>query len=133
MGFSTEVSQRMAKPQRKSTQKQYKSRMNIFWDWCKSNQVSKSRPPPTKVAEFFQYLYYDRKRLPRTIQGYRTTLSNFYSTSMLDLGSRRFTNLIRSYIRDRPPALRSLPLWDLGSSSGLVQKASLRTYVGRKP
>ena len=75
--FSGEVRERIKKPQRTSTRSQYDARVQIFKTWCRENQVSTSRPPHNKVADFFQYLFNVRGHQPRSIVGFRTALFRF--------------------------------------------------------
>ena len=103
----------MKHPQRKSTQNVYIGRLHVFWRWCQKNKLSRRNPTQALVADFFQYLFYKKELLPRTIVGYKTALSSHYSTGLLDLSSRLFSNLIKSYFRDKPVSSRSLPSWNL--------------------
>ena len=89
----------MKHPQRKSTQNVYIGCLLIFWRWCQKNKTSRRNPTQASLAEFFQYLFY--------------TKALSYSTGLLDLSSRLFTNLIKSYFRDKPVSSRSLPSWNL--------------------
>ena len=45
--------------------------------------------------------------------GYRTALSSHYSASVVDLSAQIFSNLIKSYFRDKPVSSRILPSWNL--------------------
>ena len=64
------------------------------------------------MADFLLFKFHEGKEY-RTLMGYSTALSSFYSTSVLCLPKQVFTNLYRSFKRDRAPALRTLPAWDL--------------------
>ena len=121
--FSGEVRERIKKPQRKSTRSQYDARVKIFKEWCRDNRVSTSRPPHNKVADFFQYLFDEKGHQPRSIVGFRTAISDFYSKTRLDLHTQVFRNLMRSYFRDRPPALRTAPPWDLAVILDCLKRA----------
>ena len=121
--FSGEVLERVQKPQRPSTRNQYDARVRIFKTWCRTNGVSTSRPPQAKVADFFQHLFHNKGHQPRSIVGFRTAISDHYSTSILDLSTQVFRNLIRSYFKDRPPALRTAPPWDLAVILDCLKRA----------
>ena len=72
-GFSVEVAERIAAPQRSSTRIIYKSKWAVFEKWCRENSVDFSTPSVKQVSDFFMYLYQDLNRRPSTIDGYRTT------------------------------------------------------------
>ena len=68
-GFSVEVAERIAAPQRSSTRTIYKSKWTLFEKWCRENLVDFSTPPVKQVSDFFMYLYQDLNRRPSTIDG----------------------------------------------------------------
>ena len=57
----------------------------------------------------------ERKLCPGTIEGYRSAIAGALRHSTgVDLGKDpRLTSLIRSFFRERPRSLRTLPPWDL--------------------
>ena len=73
-GFSMEVAERIAAPQRSSTRTIYKSKWALFEKWCRENSVDFSTPSVKQVSDFFMYLYQDLNRHPSTIDGYRTAI-----------------------------------------------------------
>ena len=73
-GFSVEVAERIAAPQRSSTRTIYKSKWALFEKWCRENSVDFSTPSVKQVSDFFMYLYQDLNRHPSTIDGYRTAI-----------------------------------------------------------
>ena len=73
-GFSVEVAERIAAPQRSSTRTIYKSKWALFETWCRENLVDFSTPSVKQVSDFFMYLYQDLNRCPSTIDGYRTAI-----------------------------------------------------------
>ena len=65
------------------------------------------------IAEFFLFLFSDKKLLPQTIEGYRSALSMKLDAD-LELGSNKeLRRLIQSFYKSRPKASRHLPSWDL--------------------
>ena len=56
-GFSVEVAERIAAPQRSSTRIIYKSKWALFEKWCRENLVDFSTPSVKQVSDFFMYLY----------------------------------------------------------------------------
>ena len=73
-GFSVEVAERIAAPQRSLTRTIYKSKWALFEKWCRENSVDSSTPSVKQVSDFFMYLYQDLNRRPSTIDGYRTAI-----------------------------------------------------------
>ena len=73
-GFSVEVAERIAAPQRSSTRTVYKSKWALFEKWCRENSVDFSTPSVKQMSDFFMYLYQDLNRRPSTIDGYRTAI-----------------------------------------------------------
>ena len=72
-GFSVEVAERIAAPQRSSTTI-YKSKWALFEKWCRENSVDFSTPSVKHISDFFMYLYQDLNRCPSTIDGYRMAI-----------------------------------------------------------
>ena len=52
-GFSVEVAERIAAPQRSSTRTIYKSKWALFEKWCRENSVDFSTPSVKQVSDFF--------------------------------------------------------------------------------
>ena len=77
-GFSVEVAERIAAPQRSSTRTIYKSKWALFEKWYAENSVDFSTPSVKQVSDFFMYLYQDLNRRPSTIDGYRTAVVNTF-------------------------------------------------------
>ena len=84
-GFSVEVAERIAAPQRSSTRNIYKSKWALFEKWCRENSVDFSTPSIKQVSEFFMYLYQDLSRRPLTIDGYRTAIVDTLGPTGLDI------------------------------------------------
>ena len=55
-GFSVEVTERSAAPQRSSTRTICKSKWALFEKWCRENLVDFSTPSVKQVSDFFMYL-----------------------------------------------------------------------------
>ena len=104
-GFSVEVAERIAAPQRSSTRTIYKSEWALFEKWCRENSVDFSTPSVKQISDFFMYLYQDLNRRPSTIDGYRTAIVD---TSL------------SSFHRDRS---RNLPKWNLSVVLNELTKA----------
>ena len=63
-GFSVEVSETTAAPQRSSTRTIYKSKWALFEKCCRENLFIFSTPSVKQVSDFFMYLYQDLNRRP---------------------------------------------------------------------
>ena len=90
-GFSMEVAERIAAPQRSSTRTIYKSKWTLFEKCCRENLVDFSTPSVKQVSDFFMYLYQDLSRCPSTFDGYRTIIGTLGPT---------FTRIIRKISRN---------------------------------
>ena len=62
-GFSVEVAERIAAPQRSSTRTIYKSKWALFEKCCRENLEDFSTPSVKQVSDFFMYLYQDLNAL----------------------------------------------------------------------
>ena len=123
-GFSVEVAERIAAPQRSSTRTIYKSKWALFEKWCRENSVGFSTPSVKQVSEFFMYLYQDLNRRPLTIDGYRTAIVDTLGPS----GNHTSQNsdlhwLLSSFHRNRPKSSRNLPKWNLSVLLNELTKA----------
>ena len=56
-GFSVEVAERIAAPQRSSARTIYKSKWALFEKWCRENSMDFSTPSVKQISDFFMYLY----------------------------------------------------------------------------
>ena len=113
-GFSVDVAERIAAPQRSSTRTIYKSKWALFEKWCRENSVDFSTASVKQISDFFMYLYQDLNRCPSTIDGYRTAIvdtlgpEGHHITQSSDLH-----RLLSSFHRDHPKNSRNLPKWNL--------------------
>ena len=115
-GFSVEVAERIAAPQRSSTRTIYKSKWALFEKWCRENSVDFSTPSVKQISDFFMYLYLNRR--PSTIDGYRTAIVDTLGPSAQHIAHNAdLHRLLSSFHRDRPKSSRNLPKWNLSTSS----------------
>ena len=113
-GFTAEVADRIAAPQRLSTRAIYTSKWSVFQRWCMEQQVDFGSPSIGDICNFFWYLFHDLNRCPSTIEGYRTAIADTLGNSDLNIGSNTdIARLITSFYRDKPKKSRPLPKWDL--------------------
>ena len=113
-GFSVEVAERIAAPQRSSTRTIYKSKWALFEKWCRENSVDFSTPSVKQISDFFMYLYQDLNRRPSTIDGYRTAMVDTLGPTAQHIAHNAdLHRLLSSFHRDRPKSSRNLPKWNL--------------------
>ena len=112
-GFSQEVTSRILSPIRKSSKSVYEAKWNGFCTWCEEHGFSAMHPTVPIIAEFFLFLFSEKKLLPQTIEGYRSALSMKLDAD-LELGSNKeLKRLIQSFYNSRPKTSRHIPSWDL--------------------
>ena len=123
-GFSVEVAERIAAPQRSSTRTIYKSKWALFEKWCRENSVDFSTPSVKQIADFFMYLYQDLNRRPSTIDGYRTAIVDTLGPMAHHIAHNAdLHRLLSSFHRDRPKSSRNLPKWNLSVVLNELTKA----------
>ena len=121
-GFSVEVAERIAAPQRSSTRTIYKSKWALFEKWCRENSVDFSTPSVKQVSDFFMYLYQDQNRRPSTIDGYRTAIVDTLGPAGHHISqSSDLHRLLYSFHWDCPKSSRNLPKWNLSVLNELTK------------
>ena len=121
-GFSVEVAERIAAPQRSSTRTIYKSKWALFEKWCRENLVDFSTPSLKQISDFFMYLYQDLNRRPSTIDGYRTVIVDTLGPTAHHIAHNAdLHRLLPSFYRDRPKIYRNLPKWNLSVLNELTK------------
>ena len=123
-GFSVEVAERIAAPQRSSTRTIYKSKWALFEKWCRENSVDFSTPSVKQISDFFMYLYQDLNRRPSTIDGYRTAIVDTLGPTAHHIAHNAdLHRLLSSFHRDRPKSSRNLLKWNLSVVLNELTKA----------
>ena len=123
-GFSVEVAERIAAPQRSSTRTIYKSKWALFEKWCRENSVDFSTPSVKQISDFFMYLYQDLNRRPSTIDGYRTAIVDTLGPTTQHIAHNAdLHRLLSSFHRDRPKSSRNFPKWNLSVVLNELTKA----------
>ena len=123
-GFSVEVAERIAAPQRSSTRTIYKSKWALFEKWCRENSVDFSTPSVKQISDFFMYLYQDLNRRPSTIDGYRTAIVDTLGPTAQHIAHNAdLHRLLSSFHRDCPKSSRNLPKWNLSVVLNELAKA----------
>ena len=123
-GFSVEVAETIAAPQRSSTRTIYKSKWALFEKWCRENSVDFSTPSVKQVLDFFMYLQQDLNRHPSTIDGYRMAIVDTLGPAGHHIAqSSDLHRLLSSFHRDHPKSSRNLPKWNLSVVLNELTKA----------
>ena len=123
-GFSVEVVERIAAPQRSSTRTIYKSKWALFEKWCRENSVDFSTPSVKQVSDFFMYLYQDLNRRPSTIDGYRMAIVDTLGPARLHISqSSDLNRLLSSFHSNHPKISRNLPKSNLSVVLNELTKA----------
>ena len=113
-GFTAEVAERIAAPQRLSTRSIYTSKWTVFQRWCTEKQVGFRNPSIGDICNFFWYLFNDLNRCPSTIEGYRTAIADTLRNTKQNISTNpEIARLIASFHRDKPKSSRSIPKWNL--------------------
>ena len=112
-GFTAEVAERIAAPQRLSTRSIYTSKWTVFQRWCTEKQVDFRSPSIGDICNFW-YLFNDLNRCPSTIEGYRTAIADTLGNTKQNISTNsEIARLIASFHRDKPKSSRSIPKWNL--------------------
>ena len=109
-GFSEQVSNRIAVPQRKSTLDLYEQKRNTFREWCELNGNNPHTPTVPMIADFLLHMFRDQQLATITIKGYRSALSSLMVSRGSDISHDPDLNpLIRSFSIERPRTVREAP------------------------
>ena len=79
-GFSEQVSNRVAVPQRKSTLELNEQKWNTFREWYSHNRINPHMPTVPMIAEFLLHLLRVKQLSTITIQGYCSALSSLMAS-----------------------------------------------------
>jgi len=92
----------------------YDYKWNTFAAWANNTGINPRKASVPEIAEFFIYLFQEKKLAPKTIEGYRSSISSALKTSGMDVGKDwRLTSLVQSFLQERPPSSKTVPGWDL--------------------
>jgi len=106
---------RIVAPQKESTQILYQGKWNVYTRWCKDKKLDPFSISSANLADFFIFLFEEKKLAYKTIEGYRTAIAGGIKfVSEIDFGQDPLlSNLLRSFYKERPKASVSFPAWDL--------------------
>lgn len=131
-GFSEEVTAKMARPHKKSTQDLYEGKWNIYCSWCKERDLNPIHSTNVEVADFLLHLHQDKKLMAVTIEGYRTAISNTLKAVNPDIqiGTDPYiSSLMSNFERTRVKNKSRIPPWNL---SIVLRKLSQSPYEPMK-
>jgi integrase len=114
-GFSEEVANRVARNVRGSSLAIYDNKWKIFVKYCQSKDRDPVKVDLQFVADFFNWLFTEKKLTVSTIKGYRTAIGRvLIKINGLDLSQGDIVrDLITNFGIHRPVKERILPKWDL--------------------
>ena len=115
-GFSAKVSSRLSSARSAPTNSIYDSKWKLFAGYCRDRGLNPYTADGPRVAEFLSFLFECRQASVRTLRGYRSALgSRLRHSTGYDPGvDETLSQLMRSFLRERPIKSRSLIKWDLG-------------------
>lgn len=114
-GFSREVAQRAARPQRLSSRSVYQSHFSTFQNWLSERGEPMESVTIQVVADYLLYLFKVQKRSKKTVENHRSALSNALpSFDGFTVGSHPvLSSLIKNFGYSRPAVRHRVPDWDL--------------------
>ena len=80
-----------------------------FHKRCVTNQVYFRAPPVKSVADFFMFLFQDRKLQPNTIDGYRSTFADKLGNSPLNISKDENLTRLLNFSTDTDPKAGGVP------------------------
>ena len=115
-GFSTKVAARLEDARGGTTNAIYASKWKLFTVYCTDRSMNPYAADSPCIAEFFTWLFETRKASVRTIRGYRSALgAKLRHSSGFDPGQDEvLSQLMRSFLHERPIKARTLIKWDVG-------------------
>ena len=129
-GFSVEVAERIAAPQRSSTRTIYKSKWALFEKWCRENSVDFSTPSvkqtQTSLCTCTKTLTGALRPLMVIGQPLLTIWAHISQSSYLN-------RWLSSFHRDRPKSSRNLPKWNLSVVLNELTKAPFEPMKDTDP
>ncbi len=135
-GLSEATADLAARGRRPATLRIYSYRVRPYIKWCRERQVSPTRAPIAKVAEFLKSRF-DMGMEASTVKGYKSAIQSIHigcqdGSTVQD--SRTLHFLLEGMNIERPRKRKVMPSWDLptvlkflnGSPFEPIQSASLR-------
>ena len=112
--LSSKISGAICSARGTSTNALYQQRWATFYNWCKRNKHSSSRPSVNSLCEFFLYLFEEKQMAVDTIRGYRSTLHSVFRHTGLEINKDQdISDVIRSLRLRAPIVDKSCVSWYL--------------------
>ena len=112
--LSSKISGAICSARGTSTYSFYQQRWATFYNWCKRNKHSSSRPSVNSLCEFFLYLFEEKQMAVDTIRGYRSTLHSVFRHTGLEINKDQdISDVIRSLRLRAPIVDKSCVSWYL--------------------
>ena len=122
--FSSKASSLIASARRQSTTTVYNAKWKVFADWCARREVDPVDPSPRRLADFFIFLFEEKKLAISTIKGYRSMISHTLSfSSSKACADPSISELMRALELKRPVSRSLTPKWDLSCVLWSLTKA----------
>jgi hypothetical protein len=114
-GFSAEAVDRIVRERRTSTLKVYDAKWIVFERWCQRRKLDPLTLCTADLADFFLFLFNQKKLAPITIKGYRSAIARVYRLCGLDNPGRDtyLSNLVNNFCIERPRRTQLFPKWSL--------------------
>ena len=114
-GFSRQVADRAARPQRSSTLAIYESKWRKFVDWCGQRKINPFSASEASVGDFLLDLFNSKKLAVSTLEGYRMAIAGTLRvTCGVEVGRSDTLKALIQNIRGESARLRCpAPDWDL--------------------
>ena len=114
-GFQPSSIVRILRDKRPSTLEVYTSKWEIYADWCKSIDHDPLAACPAIIADFFVYLFEEKRLQPITIRGYAAAITRLYELCdrISPCKDRTIQSLFANFEYERPKCHTLVPKWSL--------------------
>ncbi len=113
-GFSKQAADLIAGSHRAGTSSLYQAKWNVYLDWCGGRQIDPLDASICTIADFFIFLFEEKKFSVSTIKGYRSALAQVYHYRGVDLSNNVDISSLMKTMEIKRPVIRSqIPKWDL--------------------
>ena len=122
-GFSRKAARLMSQPVRASSSRVYQAKWSVYCRWCESRGSDPCSTSVTDLADFFLFLWTNKRLSLPSIRGYRSALAPVLRQAGLDISTDKdLSDLFRGLANSTPSRPQRLPAWDVS----LVLRSLLR-------
>ena len=113
--FSSQAMEGILRARKRSTLKVYEGKWKVFCQWCLEKKVDPIKASIPKLADFFIFLFREKKMAPITIKGYRSMISDTYKHYGRDsIGlDKALSDLMSNFDLEKPKHRSLVPSWNL--------------------